>query len=536
MATGDHPQPPNGPDDPFSSADPGTPGAEDTQVLAGGEPPPGRRNRTTLIAVTAAVLVVLVAGGTYAVRTLAGGGTQPEEVVPSNALAFTDVDLDPAAGQKIAAVRYLRHFEPFMDELKEEGDIRKTLFEAVADDTDALRGVSFDEDVAPWLGQRAAVAVLPTASGSGPEPVAALQVSDEGEARQGVRHLLDTMAENSGQGTAAGLVVRDGYAIVAQSQQVAARASKQAESKSLADDSTFAADMASLGTPGVATSWVDMARLGKQLSRSLPGQLREAASAGYSGRMAYAIRFDAGYAELAGRMFGWKGAPQLSGSAPNHISELPQSTVAAYSLTHGDQYVHSAWQRYDRLLQQVQPGISLDELTAQLDAFYGIRLPEDLQTLLGKSFVLALDGRGLDGGTPPRAGARVDTDTGDANGVLDRVDRLARDQGIALPFVRRDTERGIILASTRSYAERLDASGDLGQQEAFVKAAPGAAKADQALWVDVDRLVGQFSGQFGTGPGDRRALEVLRSVDGVGMTAQVQSKGEAAFQIRVLAR
>ncbi|MGH3343136.1 MAG: DUF3352 domain-containing protein [Carbonactinosporaceae bacterium] len=519
-------------------------------MLAAGEPP-RRRSRTTLIAAAAAVLVVLIAGGTYAVRTLAGGGTQPEEVVPANALAFTDIDLDPSAGQKIAAVRYLRHFEPFMDELADEGDIRKTLFEAVADDTDALRGVSYDEDVAPWLGQRAAVAVLPPASGGPPEPVAALQVTDEDEARRGARDLLDTMAANSGNsgsGEDAGLVVRDGYAIVAQSQRVAARAVDHAESRSLADDPAFTADVASLGTPGVATTWVDMARLGKQLSRALPGQLQGVAGAAYSGRMAYTMRFDAGYAELAGRMFGWKGAPELSGTAPNHITELPANTAAAYGLTHGDQHLAAAWQRFDKLLRQVQPGMGLNALATQLEAFYGIRLPDDLQTLFGSSFVLAIDGQDLGGGRLPRAGARVDTDTEQANGALDRIDRLARDQGIALPVVRRNTESGVILASTRSYAERLDIPGDLGQQEAFATAAPGAARADQALWVDVDRLArqldghagervgGQLGGPLGQSAGDRRTLEVLRSVDGVGMTAHVHGKGDVAFQIRVLAR
>jgi hypothetical protein len=40
---------------------------------------------------------------------LSGGGAQPDAFVPSSAFAFAKVDLDPAAGQKLAARRLAEH-------------------------------------------------------------------------------------------------------------------------------------------------------------------------------------------------------------------------------------------------------------------------------------------------------------------------------------------------------------------------------------------------------------------------------------------
>ena len=52
---------------------------------------------------------LVVGGGTaFAVTTLSGGGAQPDEVLPGNAIAYVRMDIDPSAGQKIAAVRLLR--------------------------------------------------------------------------------------------------------------------------------------------------------------------------------------------------------------------------------------------------------------------------------------------------------------------------------------------------------------------------------------------------------------------------------------------
>ena len=60
----------------------------------------------------AGVLVVAAAGAGFAVGSVVGGGgTQPEDVLPDTVVAYADIDLDPAAEQKINVIRLLGQFK-----------------------------------------------------------------------------------------------------------------------------------------------------------------------------------------------------------------------------------------------------------------------------------------------------------------------------------------------------------------------------------------------------------------------------------------
>src|SRR4051794_27668385 len=72
---------------------------------------PSRRGNRLVAAIGAAIAVTLIGGTASAVGLLlSGGGPQPEDVFPGNAFAFAKIDLDPAAGQKIALARLLHKF------------------------------------------------------------------------------------------------------------------------------------------------------------------------------------------------------------------------------------------------------------------------------------------------------------------------------------------------------------------------------------------------------------------------------------------
>src|SRR3954469_10609192 len=64
----------------------------------------GRRAGRTGIVVGSAVAVVAAVGvGAYGVVQLLSGGSSPATAVPSDALAYVSLDLDPSASQKIEA-------------------------------------------------------------------------------------------------------------------------------------------------------------------------------------------------------------------------------------------------------------------------------------------------------------------------------------------------------------------------------------------------------------------------------------------------
>ena len=61
-------------------------------------------------AVAVAVVAAVTLGGTAVVSALGGGGAQPEDVLPANAIAFAKLDLNPSAGQKLAVFQLASKF------------------------------------------------------------------------------------------------------------------------------------------------------------------------------------------------------------------------------------------------------------------------------------------------------------------------------------------------------------------------------------------------------------------------------------------
>ena len=159
--------------------------------LRGGTTSVPRHTRRNLLWGGALGGLLLVGGGTaVAVTMLGGGGAQPDSVLPGNAIAYVRMDIDPSAGQKIAAVRLLRKLPQVDDALAGGGDPRQKLFQTLQKDSPDLRSVDYDKDVKPWLGDRFGVAVLPSDQAGDVNVAVALQVKDEDKARAGITKLM----------------------------------------------------------------------------------------------------------------------------------------------------------------------------------------------------------------------------------------------------------------------------------------------------------------------------------------------------------
>ena len=125
---------------------------------------PRRKRPWILGAASAALLLVLGGGGVAAFQVLNGGGTQPDQVVPAATVAFAKLDLNPSASQKIAAAaRCCTGFpsSAMASVAVPATGARQSSTGCPANDS-LPTGVDFDHDIKPWLGKRAAVAVLPT--------------------------------------------------------------------------------------------------------------------------------------------------------------------------------------------------------------------------------------------------------------------------------------------------------------------------------------------------------------------------------------
>jgi hypothetical protein len=464
---------------------------------------PQRKPRRGLVAgiVVGVVLAVGLPLGAFAMfRLLSGGGTQPHDVLPANAVGYFRVDLDPSAPQKVDAIRFLRTFPAFEKYTRitdDRADVREVIVDALL--TAAPCDLTFADDVAPWLGERFGVAVTPATAGD-PEPnvVAAIQVTDEQAASQGLQALRDC---DPSAGDMGGWSYLDGYMIVAETQQQAVAFAQAAERTPLADTEQFRSDMERLGEPGVASLWFSGHGVYQAFSSTVIGDpgpagsefdlmrddIRRQIDQSYrSGAVAF--RFDHRYVELATVVTG-DGYREPTGTSVADM-DLPESTAVAFGLANAGEYVDQQWHT---LLQMSGATKQTERL---LERQLGLQLPADLKSLVGERFTLALDGANLDLGALARSGdpslvdvgARATTDAAAFTRVVRALEATAARHGLPVDLVVQKTDEGAVVALNEGYAAELTENGSLADTDPFTTAVPDADEAHSVFFVNVDLL------------------------------------------------
>jgi hypothetical protein len=168
----------------------------------------GSRRGWIIGGVVAVAVLILAAGGFAAYGFISGGGAQPEDVIPAEAVAFVKIDLDPAAGQKVALARLATRFDlGDAAASAEDQDPSQILSDVLSQATDVE--VDYARDIEPWVGSRAAVAVIAPEGGDldAAKPLVVIASTDDEAAQASLQRLFPA---SSGYGVA----VRDGFALV----------------------------------------------------------------------------------------------------------------------------------------------------------------------------------------------------------------------------------------------------------------------------------------------------------------------------------
>jgi hypothetical protein len=461
----------------------------------GPSPEQPKSGRGWIMGIIAAVVVVLLGGGGFwAFNLLSGGGTQPEEVLPGNALAYARLDLDPAANQKLALFSIARKFPGIKDSLTDD-DPRKAFFETIRSDSPELAKLDYAKDIEPWLGDRVGFALTPPATaGEDPGFAVAVQVKDEAAAREGLKKL-------SGSGNY-GVAFREDYAIVTQTQS---EADAYAKAAPLSQNAEFSKDLSDIGEPGVLSFWVHLGNLVK--ASGLP-----AADAGplaqiENGRVAGALRFDSNYAELTAMMHG--GTPGPADAPPVKIGQLPDSTVGALSISGAGKSFATAWPQLEKAAAAQAGGETFTQSLEQIKQVYGVSVPDDIVTLLGDNITVALDGQGLDA-QQPNVGAVLTTDPAKAATIVGKVEQIISGIGAPLQLGKTPGDGQYVVASNQAYADKLAAKGTLGDSESFKLAVPDVGSSTVAAYVDLDKLEPLYLA--GMPAEDKANLQVLRAI------------------------
>lgn len=527
-----------------------TPPSGEPEYLELGHGPRRMPHRGLVVGLIVGVVVALGVplGAFAAFRLLSGGGNQPHDVLPANAVGYFRLDLDPSGPQKIDALRFLRTFPAFEKYTRitdDRADVREVIVDAMLED--APCEVTYTDDVEPWLGERFGIAATaPSAAGSRePGVVGAIQVTDEQAARQGLEKLRSCEPDSAHAG---GWTYLDGYIIVAETEQQAEGFAAAATRSPLGENEQFRSDMDRLGEQGVASAWFsgqglyqvfnstvigDPGPAGSEFDLMRDGVRRQIQQSYRSGAVAF--RFDDRYVELATVLTG-EGYHEPNGEAVADL-RLPETTAVALGFAGGAEYVDQQW---EMLLDMAGSGPSAptallgsdgsgDDQRRErtLERGLGLELPADLQTLVGDRFTLALDGTDLDFGALAHSGdpsvldlgARVSTDAADFERVVESLESKAAQQGVPLDLVVEDTDAGVVAALNDGYAGALAAQGSLTQTDAFATAVADADEAQGVLFANFDVLEQPvIEGLRRVGAANAEAVGNLTKVEAIGFS------------------
>lgn len=512
------------------------------------EPPTQSTSRPALLIALAIVAALVIGGGAWAAtRMLGGGGDQPASALPEETAAYVRLDINPQVGQKIAAVRFFEGLDDDVLETLRDEDIRAKAFEWMAEEDEAFAAINYEEDIEPWLGDRLALGLVPNGSDE-PYFGIALQVKDEEAADEGLTTLQEAAADSGEASEGLDWYFHGDYVVLTTAGAVDTL-QEMTEAGTLADKNTFGEDMDALGDEGVLSAWVDAEPLADLAGSSMAEESLDSAAgmdpsgalgsmAGTSqlaeqmatGRFAAALRFSEDSIELSGVTRGMDGMGVDGGDSGHLILDLPEDTVGAFSLEHGDQFVA---QGYEMLKAQAPEEAAEAEAQA---AQAGFALPEDIQTLVGSSLVLSVGPGVLDLVDPEDFNAweiayRAETDTDAAQDVLTRALDLTGQPDLDQFLVRDESDGVLTLGVSQSYVDAVASGGDLGDSAIFQSAVPNAADADSVFYVNVNSFEHLYLNEIE----DQQVRDALELLAAVGYSGSTDADGNGEFTFRMVA-
>jgi hypothetical protein len=379
----------------------------------------------------------------------------------------------------------------------------------------------YDTDVEPWIGERAALALLP--GRPRPRPVVALAVTDEDAAASALARLVDC----GPRGRSVGFAVGADHVLIAESDRVAEAALDAADDKALAADPAFERWTSEAGERGFVTAYLAPeapAQLASMRGRihggfgrgPVPGMgpglgppVGRVLMPGFGGSeqldrltrdfegLGAVVRFADGTVEVE---VAAAGLPTPSDpDAVSGIRELPATTGAGFSMALEDEWLREALDGMGEASR-----MPLDQLLGLAEARTGLNLPEDVETLLGENMSVAVDGDAVDArvdggagggvgrwpmveGQDPaalRAGVRV---RGDADEIVPVLDRVRAALGPAGRRLVVETGPGTVaFGFNADYVAELARAGDLDAERTFQEALPERDRSPVAGYVDFE--------------------------------------------------
>ena len=507
-------------------------------------PAGGGRARTAWIVGGLVGVLALVGAGAWAAWSFFATGPQPAEALPGSTIAYASIDLDPSGGQKIEALRTLRKFPAFKDEigLQTDDDIRQRIFEEIQG-SGACEDLDYGDDIEPWLGDRMAVAAVDTGADT-PSPVFALQAPDAHTADTGLQTCTDCRPAGGGGGAGAAegaWAIDDGWALLGETQEIVDGIAGDAAEAPLSDDDAYKDWTDAAGDAGIATFYL-APEAGQVLADNLDGLMPslDGLESGMPGStsdlvpseatqaleefrgLGATLRFDDGSLELEIAADAGAAQDALDGAdrGDDVLTTLPEDTAAALGVGFAEGWFGDL---VDQLAGRLGTGMSGQELLDELSSESGLVLPEDAETLAGESAALVVGGdfdletfvNSTDGSGVP-VGLKVQ---GDPDAIASVLDKVRSQLGGAESFLDSDSDGDVIaIGPDADYRQRLVEDGGLGDSEVFDDVVREADRAAAILYLNFD------AGDWLTSiaEGNQEAEDNLAPLDGLGVSTWLE--------------
>jgi hypothetical protein len=498
-----------------------THGVEDEALAA-------RGSRKWVGAALAVVVVVALSfGGMTLLKVLGGGGAQPEDIFPNSAVVFAKLDLNPSAGQKLAAYRLTNKFPKVKDKVtSEDTSIRDSIFSSIFTGT-ASWGLDYKKDLEPWLGDRIGFGVFPAMDGDKkPEVALAIAFTDQNAAKAALEKAIATTA---GKVETVGYAFADGYVIVTDTSAHATALVEAGKVSPLALPawSTYGDDVKSLGSDQIGVAWADLAAAYKllpkdQLMNSPLGQLKGTSDpVNVTGRFVMGLHADPSFLEVTGKGIDLKGASSLTDAGAvkqaGLMASFPSDVFGAASAT-GLGKVAGAL--YTGLIAGGDT-IGARSMLSQL----GVDSADQVETLFGTETGIVV------GGTIDQPEYAVRTRTSDPDAALAIARKaLAAAEIPGLTLQKAKDPQGILASVGPGLtAAIVNGSGSkLGDSEAFRHVVPDLGTATFASYVNLAKLVPLLAKD------NPKDAEWLKPLGALGLTAA--GGAEPSFRLRLSVR
>ena len=171
-------------------------------------------------------------------------------MLPASTFGLVTVDLDPSGGQKVEAIKTLRKFPSFRDQvgLKPDSDPLKRLFDEAQKDGNC-KDLDYERDVKSWIGQRLGFGGVEVDGKA--RPVAALQVSDADNAKTGFPRLAKCLEMSD-----YGWTLTDDYIVISDSTALAKQIVAAGKKAPLSENADFQKWTDEAGGAGIMNAYV----------------------------------------------------------------------------------------------------------------------------------------------------------------------------------------------------------------------------------------------------------------------------------------